>query len=99
MEGQQFEWDDAKAAKVFRERGIDFNDMIKIFFGPRFDVSSNQKGEKRTVAVGMFNDRLFAVPFTKRGDVVRIITARRARKNEEREYYAHYPSDGQQGQD
>ncbi|MBY0611887.1 MAG: hypothetical protein K2P80_06850 [Beijerinckiaceae bacterium] len=27
---QEFEWDDAKAAKVFRERGIDFNDMIEI---------------------------------------------------------------------
>ena len=30
MSEQQFEWDDTKAAKVLMERGIDFNDMIKI---------------------------------------------------------------------
>ena len=95
MSEQQFEWDDTKAAKVLMERGIDFNDMIKIFSGPRFDIPSNKKGEKRTITIGKFNDRLFAVPFTIRGDVIRIITARRARKNEAREYYARYPSDCQ----
>ncbi|WP_236843442.1 BrnT family toxin [Bradyrhizobium icense] len=38
------------------------------------------------MAVGSSGDRLITVVFTRRADVIRIISARRARKNEERAY-------------
>ncbi|MDI6835009.1 MAG: BrnT family toxin [Rhizobiaceae bacterium] len=35
--------------------------------------------------------RLIAVVYTMRGDICRVISARVARPNEQREYYARYP--------
>ena len=43
--------------------------------------------EERWVAIGSLESRLVAVIFTRRADVIRIISARRARKNEEIEYH------------
>ncbi|MBY0611886.1 MAG: BrnT family toxin [Beijerinckiaceae bacterium] len=65
----------------------------------RFEFPSDQKGESRTTAIGELNGRFFAIIYTMRGDVIRLITARRARTNEKRDYHARYPQDGQKGQD
>jgi hypothetical protein len=41
---------------------------------------------KRWTALGEMGDRLIVVVFTWRAEVIRVISARRARKNEEAEY-------------
>ncbi|MFQ5730311.1 MAG: BrnT family toxin [Waddliaceae bacterium] len=38
------------------------------------------------MTVGEVNNRIIAVVYTPRGDKIRIISARKARKNEERKY-------------
>jgi uncharacterized protein len=81
-----FDWDLRKNNSNIEKHGIDFEDAVEIFYGPVILRRSDRKNEERWVAVGSVKNRLIAVIFVRRADVVRIISARRARKNEEREY-------------
>ena len=81
-----FEWDDDKSRANLVKHGIDFDDASEIFYGPTVLRQSDRNHEERWIAIGSLEDRLIAVVFTRRADVIRIISARRARKNEEREY-------------
>ncbi|NJL83331.1 MAG: BrnT family toxin, partial [Chloroflexaceae bacterium] len=47
-------------------------------------------GEERFIAIGESQGRVLAVTYTWRGDTIRIISARKATKNETREYYSSY---------
>jgi uncharacterized protein len=86
-----FTWDAQKAQKVLEERGIGFEDAIRIFAGDRLEIRSHQNDEERWLTVGELEGRCIALVFTRRDKTIRIITARRARKNEERAYYSRYP--------
>jgi len=79
-----FEWDDGKSN--LGKHGIDFEDASEVFYGPIILRQSNRNNEERWIAIGSLEDRLIAVVFTRRADVIRIISARRARKNEEGKY-------------
>jgi uncharacterized protein len=87
----EFTWDAQKAQRVLEIRGIDFEKTVRIFSGDRTEFRSDQNGEERWLTVGELDGRCVAVVYTKRADTIRIITARRARKNEERAYYSRYP--------
>jgi uncharacterized DUF497 family protein len=81
-----FEWDEQKNLLNRAKHGIDFEDAVDIFYGPIIFRQSNRNNEERWIAIGSLESRLIAVIFTRRTDVIRIISARRARENEEREY-------------
>jgi uncharacterized DUF497 family protein len=81
-----FDWDDRKSQLNLAKHGIDFENAIEVFYGPIILRRSDRNNEEPWVAVGDSKNRLVAVVFTRRADVIRIISARRARKNEEREY-------------
>jgi uncharacterized protein len=80
-----FEWDSNKREVNLRKHGIDFEDAIEVFDGPIL-VRRSDREEERWVAIGSLENRLVAIVFTRRTDVIRIISARRARKNEEVKY-------------
>jgi hypothetical protein len=50
------------------------------------DVSRERDGEQRLKAIGAVGGALFTVVFTPRGDVCRMISARRSNKSEEKAY-------------
>jgi uncharacterized DUF497 family protein len=83
-----FEWDEAKRRSNLDKHGLDFRRVLEIFDGrPRLDVPSPRGDEERTLSVAIFNDRFAAVTWTWRGDdTIRIISVRRARRAEERQY-------------
>ena len=81
-----FDWDKRKSDSNFAKHGIDFDGAVEIFYGPIILRRSDRNNEERWIAVGSLEDRLITVVFTRRADVIRIISARRARKNEERDY-------------
>jgi len=81
-----FEWDEEKNKANIAKHGIDFEDVIQIFYGPITLHRSDRNNEERWLAVGSLENRLVAVIFTRRAELVRIVSARRARKNEERAY-------------
>ncbi len=84
----RFEWDADKRRSNIDKHGLDFVDAQKIFDGrPRFDRESPRGDEQRCLSIAMLRDKLVAVVWTVRGtEVVRVISARRARNEEERQY-------------
>ena len=86
----EFEWDPAKAASNLEKHGIDFEDALRVFADPSArttDVTRPEHLEDRFKVVGMVDDRIIAVIYTDRGAARRIISARRSRKNEQRDYF------------
>ncbi|QWG14162.1 BrnT family toxin [Bradyrhizobium sediminis] len=81
-----FDWDERKSRSNFAKHGIDFDVAVEIFYGPIVLRRSDRNHEERWIAIGSSENRMIAVVFTRRADVIRIISARRARKNEESEY-------------
>ncbi len=90
----EFRWDALKAHRILEARGIDLKDIVQIFAKDRIDIRSDQNGEERWLAIGELNGKCFAVVYTMRDDTTRIITARRARPNEERAYHSRHPRGG-----
>lgn len=84
LSASSFEWDEHKNLRNREKHGIDFDEAAEAFYGPIILFQSNRNDEERWIAVGYSEDRLVAVVFATRGDAVRIISARRARKNEKR---------------
>jgi uncharacterized DUF497 family protein len=85
-----FEWDAEKAADNWRDHGIAFDEAIKIF-RDAFAIESiddrEAYGEERVNRLGMCEGVLLHVTYTERGERIRIISARRAEKHEQDDYY------------
>jgi uncharacterized protein len=84
----EFEWDQTKAEMVWRERGLRFDNIAELFENPHVIIASDKMGEERWRIVGEVDDVCVTGVFTRRDDRIRIITARRSWRNEEREYRA-----------
>jgi uncharacterized protein len=87
----EFEWDNEKAKRIWEDRAIDFLDVVRLFADRHVVLPSSRYDEERWRAVGLLDGRMITVVYTMRGETIRIVTARRAWKNEEREYYTHNP--------
>ena len=81
-----FEWDVAKRRANLAKHGVDFLEVEAMFQSGLLVEPSPYTGEQRFRALGVLRGRVFAVIYTMRGDVCRIISVRRAR-HEEREAY------------
>jgi hypothetical protein len=88
-----FEWDPAKNAANFAKHGIDFADAVLIFEGPVLERPDNRLdyGEMRMIAYGAVGEHEIVVVYTIRGGSRRIISARRAHRNERKAYRQAYP--------
>jgi uncharacterized DUF497 family protein len=86
LESAGFEWDEEKNQSNLLKHRIAFEDACDIFYGPVIVSGSNRNNEERWIAVGKSHGRIVSVVFTRRNELIRIISARRARKNEERAY-------------
>ena len=84
----EFEWDEAKRQLVMAKHRLDFADALLVFRGPHVILEARSEAEAREIAVGLLGGRMVSIVFTRRGDKMRLITARRARENEQREYRA-----------
>ena len=93
------EWDEQKAASNRRKHGVDFDEAIQVFYGASLLRRSDRNMEERWIAIGESEGRVIAVVFTWRGETLRIISARRARKNEKRAYHQEKMGRAAEGQD
>ncbi len=88
---RDFDWDENKRRLNVLKHGIDFIDAANALrTGPRLDIESCRNGELRTLSICPDTLKLIAVVFTMRGDLCRIISARTARKDEQRKYRQIY---------
>lgn len=86
----EYEWDGAKAAENLRKHGIDFMDSIPAIEDPnRLEEIDDRFEEERIRVIGMTVDNVLFVVITLRGEnTCRIISARRATRHEQDQYYA-----------
>jgi len=83
----RFEWDPQKAARNRAKHGVSFEEAATAFADPLgriVDDPRHSRGEQRYVLPR--RQRLVAVMFTERGEAVRIISARRATRQERKDY-------------
>jgi uncharacterized DUF497 family protein len=88
FQSHQIEWDENKRHANLAKHGIDFLDVAEIFSDPRRRTfrSHHPPDERRYVTLGLLRHRLIAVIWTMRGDKLRVISMRRARRNESKRY-------------
>jgi uncharacterized protein len=83
----EFEFDPAKSAANMAKHGIDFDQARELWRDPeRVFAPALVGSEPRFVAIGKIRERIWTAIFTWRGDRVRIISVRRARKHEGKRY-------------
>jgi uncharacterized protein len=87
-----FEWDDAKSAANFRDRGFDFAYAALVFAGPTLEMDDERfaYGERRIQAVGKVKKDFLFVVYTWRDNNRRIISARLANRRERSAYRQIY---------
>jgi uncharacterized DUF497 family protein len=85
----RFEWDEAKRQANLRRHGFDFLRVEEIFAGDAITLLDDRfdYGEIRFLTVGVLEGRTVAVAHTETDDVIRIISVRKAQKDEEEIYY------------
>ncbi len=90
----EFEWDNEKNKRNIEKHGIDFADAALIFDHPLLEYEYVRKdyGEKRFCGIGTFEETELSISYTIRGNNIRIISARRARKDERQKYRSIYAS-------
>lgn len=85
----RFEWDEAKAKVNEKNHGVTFDEAASVFaVNYQFFFDKGEHDELRFKAVGFDKyGRVLAVIYTMPNDnVIRIISARRATKNERNQY-------------
>ena len=90
MQSDRFEWDDEKAAENYSRHGVSFETAMSVFRDPiaveRLD-DREEYGEERFVLIGMAGDLVLFVAYADRGERIRLISARRATRHEEDDYF------------
>ena len=90
MPNVEFEWDKAKSDATEQSRGISFARAAETFVGRLVEWTDDRLpyGEARIRAVGISAGELLHVVYTRRGSVIRIISARRANRKERTRWHS-----------
>ena len=86
----RLEWDEAKRRINLTRHGIDFAELAEVFEGapPYTQVDDRHDyNEERLFTLGLLKGSVVAIAHTWTGDIIRIISARRATRNEEITYF------------
>ena len=91
MPDLRFDWDERKNAANKRKHGVSFEEAETVFYDDRalFDLDPDEKDEDRFVLLGLSAGlRTLVVCHCYREDdsIIRIISARKAHKEERRDY-------------
>ncbi|HEY7496636.1 MAG TPA: BrnT family toxin [Candidatus Tectomicrobia bacterium] len=88
----EFEWDDAKATENYARHGVSFELAKKVFNDPfaveRID-DRRDYGEERYIIIGLADREILFVAYTEREERIRLISARRAIRHEQDDYFRH----------
>ena len=84
-----FEWDNEKADENYANHGVSFG-FAKLVFEDPFAVERiddrHDYGEERFILIGTARTDVLFVVYTERGESIRLISARRATKQESDDY-------------
>ncbi len=81
-----FEWDPAKAEANLRKHGIGFEDAALALLEVGLMKPSPRNDEHRFEAICILQGVLIVVVWTPRANAIRVLSARRAKRNERKRY-------------
>lgn len=83
-----YQWNRDKAATNLRKHGVDFADAVSIFSDDlAITIPDERFDEARFVTIGLDAfGRVLVVVYTRRGDEIRVISARKATRQERQQY-------------
>jgi len=86
------EWNDIKNTINVRTHGVDFHDAPQVFEHPILKKIDRRKdyGEERWIALGTLNEAVIVMVYTMRKHKIRIISMRRANRNERKIYHERF---------
>jgi hypothetical protein len=90
IETVEFEWDPKKAESNVRKHGVTFPFATRVFLDPDRQERPDEEddsGEERWLVSGRVDEFVLAVVCTFRTNIVRMISARKATKDEVTEYW------------
>jgi uncharacterized protein len=84
-----FRWFEEKRQANIRKHGIDFVDVPKVFAKETITVLDEryEYDERRYITFGVLRGRVIAIAHTETDQIIRIISARKATRNEEGSYF------------
>jgi uncharacterized DUF497 family protein len=85
----KYEYDPKKSASNKEKHGLTLGDAAKLWDNPHVEIKAKTVGEARFMVIGRLNKKCYSCIYTRRGNVVRLISARRSRKSEEEVYYEY----------
>ena len=85
----QFVWDEEKRLANLSKHGLDFADAEQVFNSPLviFEDTRAAYGEQRMIAMGMLQALIVVIIHVDASDMIRIISMRKATRNETDIYY------------
>jgi hypothetical protein len=97
MDALKFQWDDTKAEENIIKHGISFDEASSVFYDPfaaQFYDDENSEWEDRFLMLGIssnLNLLMICHCFRESDSIIRIISARKATKNESKFYTGGKP--------
>ena len=89
----RFEWDEAKRKVNLRKHRIDFVAVEKVLLTSETMSYIDERfsyGEERFITLGLLDGKVIAIVHTIEEEVIRVISARKAMKNEEESYFKEF---------
>lgn len=85
----RFEWDEPKRQTNLKKHGVDFADVEPMFEGMTVTILDDRfdYGEERFITLGVLNGIVLVVAHTETDQAIRLISARKANKYEEKNYF------------
>jgi len=85
----RYEWDEAKRLSNIQKHGIDFVGIERVFAGTTVTILDDRfdYGESRFTTLGLLSGRVVVIAHTETSESIRIISVRKATKNEEADYF------------
>ena len=90
----RFEWDEAKRTANIRKHDIDFRGARELFDGITVTIGDDRVdyGEPRFITFGLLDGDVVAVAHTETDDAIRLISMRKATRNEAKSYFTRIPA-------
>lgn len=85
----KFAWDESKRRANLRKHGLDFADAEAVLAGITYTFEDRRfdYGEQRFVTLGMLRDTVVVIAHTESRSAIRIISMRKATRNEQAIYF------------
>jgi uncharacterized DUF497 family protein len=89
---RQFIWDETKRESNLEKHGLNFADAARVFAGPMavYEDSREDYGEQRMIGVGLLDNLVVLIVHVESEEITRIISMRKAYKDETDLFYEEY---------